>query len=220
MRKHVSITVTFAILAIFSSVIGFSPIYAQEAASADKPAEIKDFDGLRAEFKQETQDPDSKNITFNMILKSNINSDRVRIDWTLSGTSKLLNDKDKTKTLSIKQGETYTIPITITPTSEGVTEIYGTAQSVNVDSSFLVTVRKNFAFNNSLEVLPITSEYTTARTLSIVKSIVLVLLVASAILGFGFIGLKRIMKYLRAGPDVTFENEVDPTLPINPPTSK
>jgi len=211
MRKYVPFTVTFAILAIFTPIISFSRLNAQTDANIDQPAVVKDVEGLRAEFKQLTQDPDSKNATFQMILKSSIDSDRVKIEWTITGASKLVNDNDKRTNLTIKKGQTYTIPITIIPQGEGVTEVFGTAEAVNVDSSYLVTVRKNFATNKSAEILPITSDYTNAKNLSVVKNIILLVVVVATILGVILLILRRITKYLKTEPEVTFENELAST---------
>lgn len=214
MRKYVPFTVTLAILAIFSTVMSYKYVYSQDTSNTDQPAEIKDFDGLKAEFKQETQDPESKNARFDMILHSNINSDRVKVEWTVSGSSQLVNDADKRTDLDIRQGQTYTIPVTIRPLGEGVTEVYGTAQSVNVDSSFLVTVRKNFVTDKDAQILPLTTEYQSAKNLSVVKNIVLTLLIVAAVLGLIYLGFRRLTKYLKAEPEVTFENEVDTNQPL------
>jgi len=211
MRKYVPFTVTFAILAIFAPIISFNQLNAQTDANIDQPAVVKDVEGLRAEFKQLTQDPDSKNATFQMILKSSIDSDRVKIEWTITGASKLVNESDKRTNLTIKKGQTYTIPITIIPQGEGVTEVFGTAEAVNVDSSYLVTVRKNFATNKNAEILPITSDYTNAKNLSVVKNIILLVVVVATILGVILLILRRITKYLKTEPEVTFENELTST---------
>lgn len=214
MRKYVPFTVTLAILAIFLPLVSLSYVSAQDATTTDQPAEIKDIEGLKAEFKQNTQDPESKNIKFEMILHSNIDSDRVKVTWTVTGSSKIVNTNEKRVDLDIRKGQTYTIPITILPVGKGVSEVYGTAQSVNVASSFLVTVRKNYASNSDSEVLPITSEYQTARVLSIVKSVLIIVVIFATILGIFFFGFRRVNKYLKTEPEVTFENEIDPNTPL------
>ncbi|MFS8130418.1 MAG: hypothetical protein ACMG57_00415 [Candidatus Dojkabacteria bacterium] len=214
MRKYVPFTVTFAILAIFTSLIGYTSIYAQDASTADLPAEIKDFDGLKAEFRQNTQDPDSKNIKFEMVLHSNIDSDRVKVTWTVSGASKMVNTSEKRVDLDIRKGQTYTIPITILPVGKGISEVYGTAQSVSVESSFLVTVRKNYSSNSDSEVLPITQEYQTAKSLLVVKNVLILVLVIGGVIATALLVFRRINKYLKTEPEVTFENEVDTNAPL------
>src|SRR5688500_16466537 len=59
----------------------------EELIQEDAPAEIDDFSGLRAELNQYTQDASSKEVTFEMVLKSNVDSDRVRVTWELEGRS-------------------------------------------------------------------------------------------------------------------------------------
>ncbi|MEP7104036.1 MAG: hypothetical protein ABI721_04990 [Candidatus Dojkabacteria bacterium] len=195
---------------LFPLILPFH-LSAQDTINTDIPAEIKDFEGLRAEFKQQIQDPESKNVTFTMVLKSNINSDRVKIEWSVTGASKIVNQSEQRKNLDIKEGQTYNISITVTPTGEGVSEVYGTAQSVNVDSSFLVTVRKNFGSNNDLEVLPISTEYQSAKTFVAIKNIVIVVVLIGIGVALAFLGFRRLVKYLKSEPEVTFEDEVKTT---------
>lgn len=164
----------------------------EEELQEDAPAEIDDFAGLRAELKQYTQDPGSKEVLFEMILTSNVDSDRVRVTWELQGRSVFAATADLVVEMEIKKGESYTIPITVRPTSKGVTELYGKVQSYELGNSFLVTVRKNYASNENAEILPITDEYKEAKLqhtfINIGKYIVLTLILIVA----GVFGLRAL----------------------------
>ncbi len=196
MKKFLIITV----LIVSATFLSFR-VFAQTDAStdpfqSDQAPVIQDVEGLRADFNQETQDPESKQVTFEMILKSGIDADRVKITWTLQGSSKFVNDTDATKDITIQSGKTYSIPITILPTGYGVTELRGQAEAFKADGSYLVLVRKNFASNASQEVLPLTAEYNQAKTLSIVKTVVIVAIIFVILAIGAFLGFKKFAKWL------------------------
>jgi|SRR5690606_3338268 len=178
------------------------PVSAQSETdlNQDQAPEIKDVPGLRAEFKQYTQDPESKEIKFEMILKSNLDSDRVRVTWTLttlSGRGAVFKTPtEATRNIEIEKGQTYTIPITVVPTGQGAIELLGTVESFKADATFTVTVKKIFGTNASLEVLPITQEYIQARTMVIIRNIVIFAALFVAITVFGLKGLKRFSRWL------------------------
>jgi hypothetical protein len=164
----------------------------------DKEVEITDVQSLKADFKQYTQDPDSKIVKFEMILTSQINSDRLRITWTVSGISKPVDDNQLTTVLDIKAGQTYTIPIEVTPTGYGVSEVYGKAQAFGADSNVIATVRKNYASNEMGEILPITDDYKNKKLFNLVFSIIkLILILVFVFIGI-FFGFKKFTKWYNA----------------------
>lgn len=177
--------------------------YAQDLTTQSQQAVIQDVDGLRAEFKEYTQDPSSKKIKYEMILKSNIDSDRVRIVWTISGggifevQEGYTIDKNTARgNIIVRKGQTYTIPIVVTVTSEGITELLGRAEAFLAESTYIATVRKNFAANSDAEVLPLTDAYLQARTLNLIFNIIVIILITAASLFALFIAIKRFIKWL------------------------
>jgi len=177
------------------------PIYAQSSSQNNleknnTPAEVKDVEGFRADFKQNTQDPDTKIVKFEMILKSNIDSDRVEINWEVDGVSVFKDKGKKNLKTSIQGGKTYDIPIELIVAGSGITELRGKAEAFKADSSFLITVRKDFATNSNLEILPISQDYSTAKNVSLIKNIIVILVIVGIILFIGLIALKRFVKWL------------------------
>ncbi len=161
----------------------------------DRPPEIQDTSELRAEFKQHTQNPASKSIRFEMVLRSNINSDRVRINWKVTGVSSVPDETQLTRVLRVRQGETYTIPLDIIPLSQGITEIFGTAQAFGVENRVIATVRKNFASNQSGEILPITEEYNQRKTINTILNVAKFIGIIVLIVGGIFVVIKLIAKW-------------------------
>jgi hypothetical protein len=182
----------------------------------DQAAEIKDVEGLRAEFKQYTQSPDSKEVKFEMILKSTIDSDRVKITWSLSGASLFAPGQLETRNIKVAAGQSYSIPITIIPAGYGITELFGKAEAFKPDSTYLVTVRKNFASNQSSEILPLTDDYNNSKTLSLVRTILIVIVILAGVLLGGFFGVKRFSKWLNKNekPDVKIPSNQELPPPV------
>jgi hypothetical protein len=189
-------------------------VYAQDLTTTDKPVEIKDFEGLRAEFKQYSQDPETKIVKFEMTLNSKINSDRVRIEWTAVGISEFVDEREARRDLKIEAGKSYVIPVSVRILGDGIHEVFGKAESVQVDSSFLVTVRKNFASNASAEVLPITNEYSTAKTLSQIKNAVFIIIGVAAVIAAVFFIFKRFVLFSKAEPTVEYPEDNPDPVPV------
>lgn len=196
-------TITTLIL-LFLISFSHINIYAQDSEEIitdeeNTPVEINDSVTLRAEFIENTQNPSNKNIKFEMILKPRISSDRVQVNWQLTGVSIFINpentpllqnleytDTKISGNLSVVAGETYRFPITVRPTTVGVTEVYGTARLTAVDRGYLTTVRKNFVSNRSREILPITSEYKQKQTINFILTVVKIIggIIGSLVIGF------------------------------------
>lgn len=157
---------------------------------------IQDVEGLRAEFKQYTQDPATKIVKFEMILTSDIDTDRLKVTWTTSGPNVFADTTQATVVATIEKGKTYTIPIELKVLGYGVNELFGKAEAVKPDSTYIATIRKDFASNESGEVLPLTEDYNQQKTLNTIKNIVLVVVIVAVILIGGFFGLKRFIKWL------------------------
>lgn len=190
------------ILVVLIFAFSFLPVYAQEEENVEDQAPvIVDVEGLQAEFVQYTQDPASKDATFEMVLHSNLDSDRVRISWTLTtleGSGAVFKDKSQVTTfLTIQKGQTYNIPITITPTGKGEIELLGKAESFKAGEAFTVTVKKVFETNSAGEILPLTQEYKSQRTLNLLKNVVIFMVSFLIILFLLFKGFKWFKKWLK-----------------------
>lgn len=167
----------------------------QEQMTTDQAPEIIDTSALRAEFKAYTQDPKSKVVRFEMILKSQIKSDRVTVQWAVTGTSRVV-DGFKTRTdLSVEPGKTYTIPIEVRTTGFGISEVYGKAEAFQAEGSSIATVRKTYFVNESGEVLPITADYTSKKNMSLVIDILIWIGIAIVAIVGGLIGFRFFVKW-------------------------
>lgn len=194
--KLLTVILSFLVITYFS-VIGF----AQDELVQEQPTIIDDFQGLRAQFKQNTQNPETKEAEFEMALNSRLDSDRVQITWTLttlSGQGAIFKDLSQVRTfINIANGESYTRKITIIPTGRGEIEIMGKVESFKAGEAFVVTVRKVFETNSVGEILPLTQDYINWRRGVLFKNIGIV--IAGGVIAFyGFkYGVVYFKKWLR-----------------------
>jgi len=193
--KKILITI-FSLLLISNASLILHAQTESDLQTENEQATIEDVEGLRAEFKEYTQDPDSKIVKYEMILNSNIDSDRVKITWTLRGVSSFVDKTQASKNITVQKGKTYAISIEVLPSGKGVTELVGKSEAFTVNGSFIATVRKNFATNADQEVLPFTEAYTTAKRISTIKSLVITSLLLIAAAAAAFFGYKKFKVWL------------------------
>lgn len=170
---------------------------APESEQVDVAPEIEDTNDLKIDFKQFTQDPETKIAKFEMTVMPTFDSDRVQINWIVSGTSKPVDEtKLEIKRTTIKKGGSYKFSIEVKPTGLGISEVYGKVTAVKVDGSIVSTVRKNFVTSKDLDILPITNEYKTAQTTNlIVRIVTIIVIVLVAVVG-GLFGLRWFIRWL------------------------
>lgn len=170
---------------------------AQDSKQVDKPPVIEDSPELKIDFKQNTQDPETKKVKFEITVTSNFTSDRVRIDWKVSGASKPVNESELTITrTTIRNGVPQTYSIEVIPTRVGISEVFAKVTAVKVDGNVISTVRKNYVSNNNQEVLPIPDEYRQKQLINLIIKIIIYLAIGVVILFLGFFGLILFKRWL------------------------
>ncbi len=177
----------------------------QELAEENQEAETVNSQDLDISFRENIQNPANKNKTFEMVITSKVNSDRVRVTWQVRGVSVAINEEELVQDLVVRTRETYVIPITIRPTGRGVSEVYGTARIVGAEASQVATVRKNYASNSSRDVLPITDEYRNSQILNFVWLIVRIVIFALIIIVGGYVGFKQFVRWYKQDEIKAFE---------------
>ncbi len=170
------------VLALLLLPIFILPINAQELRlendpetemliEADQPTETTSTQDLEVDLIQNTQNPANRNVTFELVIDSKVNSDRVRIVWDVRGVSAVINKDQEEVILTVRDGQRYVLPFTIRPTGVGGTEVSATARVVGAGSAQVASVRKNFASNAYGDVVEIVdntvripSDYRQAQT--------------------------------------------------------
>lgn len=191
-----SFQIIFVIPFILFALLTPSHIFAQDENVIDQAPVINDVPSLRAEFKQYTQDPTSKEAKFEIVLKSNLDSDRVQISWTLttlSGSGAVFKDKALAKSfINIKKGQNYNKSIVIIPSGKGEIELLGKIESFKAGETFVVTVKKIFATNIQGEILPLTQDYIADRRGVLIRNIIIFIV---AVIAFVYLLKKGIVLF-------------------------
>ena len=169
----------------------------EELNENSQPPIISNSQSLQIKLKQNLQNPSNKNVTFEMIITSKVNSDRVRVSWTVQGVSIALDKKALNKDIAVRKDQTYSIPITIQPLYKGVSEVFASVRIVDADTSQVATVRKNFASNSYGDVLPITNEYRQAQILNLVWIVTRIILLIIFVIFIIFFGFKKFVKWYK-----------------------
>ncbi len=169
------------------------------------PVSTEALERISTELKEYTQNPESQIVKYEMILSSEVRSDNVRVTWTLRGNAKFVDSTKSTRRFGVETGETYTVPIEISPTGQGTAELVGVAEVFQIDGTLTSTVRTNFGFNSAWEKLPITEDYTNSKNLSNVKRVLTTVGVFVAVGAVGYFGFRRFKKWYSKTPEVKFE---------------
>lgn len=207
--KHLHKTLSQIILIFFTLLVSINPLNAQpvneivldpeapESEQVDKAPEIEDSPELKVDFKQHTQDPETKIIKFEITVTPNFTSDRVRIDWSISGTSKAVDESTLTiARTTLRSGVPQSFSIEVIPTRLGISEVLAKVTAVKVDGSIISTARKNYVTTDDKEVLPITDEYRQRQITNLITRIIIYIFVAIVVLFGGFFGLRWFIRWL------------------------
>lgn len=207
--NHLHKTLSQIIIIFFTLLVLINPLNAQsvneiildpeapESEQVDKAPEIEDSPELKIDFKQHTQDPETKIIKFEITVTPNFTSDRVRIDWSVSGTSKPVDESALSiPRITLKEGVPQKFSIEVIPTRLGISEVLAKVTAVKVDGSIISTARKNYVTTDDKEVLPITDEYRQRQLTNLITKIIIYVVIAIFALFGGFFGLRWFIRWL------------------------
>jgi hypothetical protein len=172
-------------------------VWAQEASietMEEQPAVIQDVEGLRLQIVQHTQDPQSKEVRLDVVVYSQITSDRVQVVWSVSGVSRLLTSD--VMSLSVEPDKSYVVSAFIVPQGFGTTQVLARVQAFQADGTYISTATKTIGSLATQEVVPVTTQYRVAQIVLFIRTFALVvlLLILVVILAIaGFIRFKKIL---------------------------
>jgi len=157
-----------AILILFVLPLHANYIIAQDFSQVSERAIIKDEARVRLELTQQTQDPATGIIRFNLKIISKVNTDRARLVWRLNGQSNFVDKQKTSVAFNLKENQSYTtfievIPVVFKPTSKEIiwkaSELFAQIDVILVDGHIQATARQNFATRFDGTALPITESY-------------------------------------------------------------
>jgi len=196
MRKLAYLLVFVLILSVPLHVLAATQ--EEQLDAVDDQIVIKDVEGLRLNLVQQTQDPGTKEVRFDLVIYSQITSDRVQISWSVTGSSELITDKSESMYLT--PGNTYTASATVKPRTFGATKLIVTVEAYEIEGTYISTASKEFGTFTNGEIYPITDEYKAAQ-LTYYLQFVAIIIIVILFLGVTIIFLlKRFTKwYHKAG---------------------
>jgi len=185
------------VLSLLTLVFAAQPVWAQEASietMEEQPAVIQDVEGLRLQIVQHTQDPVTKEVRLDVVVYSQITSDRVQVVWQVNGVSRLLTPD--TNSLTVAPDKSYVVSATILPQGFGTTQVLARVQAFQVDGTYISTATKTIGSLATQEVVPITTQYRVAQIVLFIRTfalVVLVLIIAIILTVLGFVQFKKIL---------------------------
>lgn len=193
------------ILTLF--LVGFALVFA--LFSVAKAQELPEGDLTTSQeasivLNQKTQNPETKEIVFELEIESNVTTDRARIVWQVSGASVFVEKETNITNLFLESGKKYLYPIRILPISSGQSEILVTLEIYKVDKRTGLSAHKIFFTNSNSEYLEIgengeltlPADYTNLQSFTIIKNIFIIFGILVGIFIFAFVLIKLFAKWL------------------------
>lgn len=166
MIARILITISLFLLTV-------TPVLAQatDLELTQSQAQIVNTEGVTLELVQGTQHPESKAINFTLTVKSQITSDRAQVRWEIAGPAELVSG-NKTETLSLRAGQTYTYSIILVPRGSNRVDLRAVVEAFQIDGTRQATATKALVFSGTGEILfPQEGQHQLAKTILTVRNI-------------------------------------------------
>ncbi|MCA9378790.1 hypothetical protein KC640_00015 [Candidatus Dojkabacteria bacterium] len=193
---HIRVAKFFSLFAVVALVLA-APALAQEtnfdqlSQTEEAAPVITDVEALRLQLVQYTQNPENKDVKFDLVISPTFSSDRVQVTWQAIGVSEIISDT--VQQISLLAGEDKTVSFVIRPRGLGATDVRARVEAFAADGTYSATASKTIGTFENAEVFPITNEYRIAQLLVLVKN---VSLIAVVIIG-SYLLIRFVYKKLR-----------------------
>ncbi len=191
---------TIATLGLFLVVlvlpIGALAQQVADQTTQDQTPVIQDVQGLRLQIAQHTQDPYTKEVRLDVIVYSQITSDRVQVVWTINGVSRLVSPDNGIATLSVVPNTYYVTSAIISPQGIGNTQIVARVQAFQADGAYISTASKNIASQANRDLFPSTPQYVAAQIALAVRGFAAFALIVIILIVLGYLIFLQFKKWL------------------------
>lgn len=155
---------------------------------------------------RETQNPDTRAVTYRLLIVPSITSDRVEVEWYVTGVSGVsAKDSKQRRDIDLVAGKQVTESFTVIPQFFGQsgqrlyarTEVSVEVRSFHAGQNYIVAARDQFDVNQELEIFPYSAEYEQAKRTALIRNILIIgaiILVSGIVLGIGYFKLKQWLK--------------------------
>jgi hypothetical protein len=171
-------------------ISAFTPvnIYAQEQEMAPV---IKDSAGFQLAIVPSFQNPDTKEVNYKLVIYSQIRTDRLFVSWVVTGGAELVA-ADKTEgsvTLSVQENQTYTIPVTLKPRLQGLSNLFFTVEAFEAEGTYVATASQDVFSDRAGTIVPMASQVTIIQIALLIRGVAenilkLIGLIAVVLIGY------------------------------------
>lgn len=177
--------VLFAFVLVLNASFGFGVVLAQQQVELDDEQGVNTRD-LDVVLIHGEQDPATKEFDLIATITSNIDSDRVLVTWDLPGSVEFASTAQYvTEQTAVSAGESTIVRVRVVGGARGGQEFSTTVTLVKADVNYISSDNMEVVFNESREILPMTSDYKQARVLNNIKTALIFLCIGGVALGAG-----------------------------------
>lgn len=168
-------------------------------------AQTTDSDSeLTITLTQKVQNPENKNIPFELVIDPKISSQRAQLTWQITGVSKFAENQQTVVNIILSKGVKQSYSIEVLPLTSGQSEIVAELEVFKVDKRSVISEQKIFFTNSAgeyLEIqsdgqLKIPSDYANLQTFIIIRNIIYVIAGLGLFALMGFVTVKLFIKWL------------------------
>ncbi len=193
----ISVKIFFIVALNFFLVTGFFGL-SVKAQTTDSDSE------LTITLTQKVQNPENKNISFELVIDPQISSQRAQLTWQITGVSKFVENQENVVNIILTKGVQQSYSIDVLPLTSGQSEIVAELEVFKVDKRSVLSEQKIFFTNSAGEYLEIQSDgqlklpadYTNLQTFIIIRNIIYVIAGLGLFALTGFVTVKLFMQWL------------------------
>lgn len=148
---------------------------------------------------RETQNAENLEVTYNLVIHPNITSDRVGLEWSVTGASEAVGETSKN--LVVKKDQQFTERFTVRPRISGRTSVRVEIKGVAASSDYIAAARDEFITSPELFVQPITAEFEAAQRAAGFKSLVITVGIVLVVLIISIFALGKFLAWWRRGSE-------------------
>jgi len=132
------------------------------------------------------QDSPSKEFDLIATITSNIDSDRVIVEWTTPIAFAFTDQYQfSIQQTTVAKGETKVLRARVKPDQGGINKVEVKITAVKADVNYISSDSKEITLNDSKEIIPLSKEYKKDKLINQVINAIAIILVLAAVLGAG-----------------------------------
>lgn len=142
----------------------------QTQSAPNMQTQVATSEGITLELTQSTQHPESKAISFTVVIRSQLNSDRAQLRWDILGPAEVVSG-NRVQPLTLVAGQTYSFNLVIVPRGNNRVDLRAIAEAFEIDGNRQSSVTQSLVFAANGEVLfPQVGQHELMKTILTVRN--------------------------------------------------